>query len=372
MDLKRSINQNLWEAIEKNYESESYSSAILDAMHLLTDTIRNKTGLEGDGSSLIGQAFGSENPKIKLNKLQTESEKNIQKGVQDLLRGLYTAIRNPRSHDKSSDIKEDADAIINFIGYVLKIIDASKVSFEESTFLQRVFDKYYVKDSEYSDLLVNEVPKRQRVNIGISVILKRKTGDIYNLRYFMGSLFKKLEENEILQIYKVISEELKYTDSNEDISTILALITDSHWNKLDKVVKLRIENILFEDVKLGNFNRDDTTGNWGKLGTWIYLHHLMEFENPSKWTDMIIQKLENDTEKKYAIDYFWHNICKLNYKNINYSLYNYFKNGLINDDKEVIEKLKEQIIFDENHPWWKVFENELKNYPDIKYLELPF
>ena len=40
---------------------------IIDAFLSLTETIRDKSGLEGDGSSLVGQAFGGNNPKIKLN-----------------------------------------------------------------------------------------------------------------------------------------------------------------------------------------------------------------------------------------------------------------------------------------------------------------
>lgn len=134
MNINDDIQQELWEAIEKNYANSNYSGAILDAMHMLTETIRNKTGLEGDGASLVGQAFGGENPKIQLNKLQTDSEKNIQKGIQDILKGLYTAIRNPRSHDKMNDGKVDADAIIVFIDYMLNVIDKSKLSFEEDIF----------------------------------------------------------------------------------------------------------------------------------------------------------------------------------------------------------------------------------------------
>lgn len=184
MSLKSNIQQELWEVIEKNYENESYSSAILDTIHLLTETIRNKTGLEGDGSSLIGQAFGGDNPKIQLNKLQTESEKNVQKGIQDILRGIFTAIRNPRSHDKHTDSKAEADAIIHFIDYLLRMIDNSKLSFEVSNFLQRVFEKHYVRSEEYSDLLMSEIPKRQRASIAISIILQRKNGNISNLAHF--------------------------------------------------------------------------------------------------------------------------------------------------------------------------------------------
>jgi hypothetical protein len=34
--------------------------------------------------------------------------------------------------------------------------------------------------------------------------------------------------------------------------------------------------------------------------------------------------------------------------------------------------MKNQIVWDKDHPWWAVFEEELKEYPDIKYEELPF
>lgn len=67
MTVRNEIDVELWEVIQKNYESENYTGAILDAIFKLTDTIRNKTGLEGDGASLIGQAFGGDDPRIKLN-----------------------------------------------------------------------------------------------------------------------------------------------------------------------------------------------------------------------------------------------------------------------------------------------------------------
>lgn len=372
MDLKISIEQDLWEAIEKNYENESYSSAILDAIHLLTDTIRNKTGLEGDGSSLIGQAFGGENPKIQLNKLQTESEKNIQKGIQEILRGLYTAIRNPRSHDKYNDTKEEADSIICFIGYLLKLIDKSKVNFEEATFLTRVFDKYYVRDKEYSELLVSEIPKRKRVNVAISIILQREKGDIYNLGYFMRALFNKLEENDMSQVYKVVSEELKYKDPNGDIHKFLHILPPEHWNKVDKSVKIRIENMLFENVKEGEYDSSSNQCRFGSMGTWIELEHLINFDNLDSWMYMIAKKLEKDNNEEtvYIEKYLWNKICKVNYRDMNFWIKQYISRGLKNKDNDIVNGVKNQIQYDEQHPWWKIFEEELKNFPEIEYIDI--
>lgn len=365
MNLKNDIEIELWNMIQKNYENESYSSAILDAMHFLTETIRNKTGLEGDGTSLVGQALGGDNPKIQLNKLQTESEKNIQKGIQEILRGLYTAIRNPRSHDKHIDSKKDADSIIYFISYLLNIIDKSKLSFEESTYLRRVFDEHYVKTEKYSELLVKEIPKRQKTNIAISIIRRRAEGDINSLRSFMSALFEQLDDNELSQIYKVISEELKYTRSHEEIRTILHMCTAKHWNRIEKVVKIRIENFILENVK---------SCRCSALGTWVEYEHMQNFEDIEDWTYLLVSKVEsNDIEEKNYVDkYFWDKICKLNHDNIHFSLKYYFKTGLKNKDEEAIKKLKSIITCEKNHPWWKVFKEELKEYPDIIYEDFDF
>lgn len=375
MDLKTSIEQDLWEIIAKNYENESYSSAILDAMHLLTENIRNKTGLEGDGSSLVGQAFGGENPKIQLNKLQTESEKNIQKGIQEILKGLYTAIRNPRSHDKLTDTKEEADSIIYFINYLLKIIDKSKLCFEESTFLKRVFDKLFVNSTEYAELLVNEIPKRQRLNIAISVILQRKKGNIFSLGYFMASLFKKLEDSDLTHLYKLISEELKLTSSDEDIRTILHICPAKDWKRMDKAVRIRIENIIIEDVKLGTYSSENEEwGTNGALGTWVEEDHLSNFENCDNWTRLIVNKLESGgtEEIEYINMWYWDKICAINREKIHYSLKKYICEGLKNKNEEIANALESKIEFDEEHPWWKIFEEELKEYPDIKYFDVPW
>src|SRR5699024_3133155 len=107
-----------------------------------------------------------------------------------------------RSHDAMHDKKSDADAIIIFINYLLGLIDKSTSSFEEKEFLARVFDPYYVQSTEYSNLLIHEIPKRQRANIAILVILGRERGDRYALNFFLQSLFEQLEDAELLWIYQ--------------------------------------------------------------------------------------------------------------------------------------------------------------------------
>ena len=81
---------------------------------------------------------------------------------------------------------------------------------------------------------------------------------------------------------------------------------------------------------------------------------------------------EDTSVVEYIERHFWSKICHINKNKISWSLKYYFKNGLNNNNQQVIEKLKTQIIWEEEHPWWKTFEEELKAHPDIKYEEFPF
>jgi hypothetical protein len=75
--------------------------------------------VDGDGASLVGQALGGDSPRLRVNKFQTETEKNEQKGLEQILRGVYQGIRNPRSHEQFEDTQASANAIILFIDYLI-------------------------------------------------------------------------------------------------------------------------------------------------------------------------------------------------------------------------------------------------------------
>jgi uncharacterized protein (TIGR02391 family) len=123
LNLSSTINERLWTAIRGTYEAGNYSGAILDSIYFLSDVIRDKSGLESDGLQLVGSAFSGANPIIKINSLHTQSDQDEQKGIHFLLMGIYSAIRNPRSHEKRIDTVETADAIIYFVDYIHGLID---------------------------------------------------------------------------------------------------------------------------------------------------------------------------------------------------------------------------------------------------------
>jgi len=342
-------------------------------MHFLTETIRNKSGLDIDGVKLAEKAFGGEHPKIRINNLHTASDKDIQRGIKEILKGFFTAVRNPRTYDNPKDKKEDCDPIIIFIDYLLKIIDKSKLGFEENIFLKRVFDNYYVKSKEYSDLLVSEIPKGRKCSIAISVLQKRNEADIENLALFMSSLLQNLDEKDIRRVYSVVGEQLKYTTDENDIKTILKICPGKYWSYTNRAVKMRVENILLNSVAAGRYNKtaQRCIGDAGSLAAGVNKEYLENFEDLGEWTKTIVLKLAEGTieEQDYIDAFYWENICELNKENMNSYLKDYISQGLTNGYVEAAKRFMAIIYKDENHPWRKEFEEELKTYKDEEVVD---
>lgn len=79
---------------------DNYFHAVLEATKSIGEKIRNKTGLNSDGSKLIDEAFGLNNgPLLVFNTLQTESERSEHKGMMNLMKGVFGLFRNPTAHE---------------------------------------------------------------------------------------------------------------------------------------------------------------------------------------------------------------------------------------------------------------------------------
>jgi uncharacterized protein (TIGR02391 family) len=312
MNLETRLDSRLWQAIQSSHEARNYTGAIIDAVYFLSSLIREKTGLESDGVALAGQAFGGKSPKLKVNKLQSESDWSVQNGIEQILRGIYQSIRNPRSHEKHTDTAGDAEAIIVFINYLVKTIDQSKAPFTKSDFLKRVFDEDFVETGRYADLLVNEIPAGQRLEVFIDVYRQKETGDAKKLRYFICSLLGQLKEEETSQVYQLVSEELRETDSDDTVRTVLQILPPSCWPHFEESARLRIENKLIKSVEEGSYMRETKKCVRGALGTWA-LSICEDFLLKDEFLWSISRKLlyGAKAEQDYIFQFFFHQLPRL-------------------------------------------------------------
>ena len=106
--------------------AEDYFHAVQEAAKSLCDRVRNLSGLTTDGSALFNSAFAVGNPYVAYNRLQTESEKNQQNGLKEMLCSVIHMARNVTAHELRIrwDINEkDAVDILTQISYLHKLLD---------------------------------------------------------------------------------------------------------------------------------------------------------------------------------------------------------------------------------------------------------
>ena len=108
--------------------SEDYFHAVFEATKSIFDKIRTMSGLDGDGSRLVNQAFLGNPPHLAINDRSSESELAEQLGFADLIKGAYGMFRNPTAHEARVNwhmSKEDAEDLLSLASLIHRRLDRS-------------------------------------------------------------------------------------------------------------------------------------------------------------------------------------------------------------------------------------------------------
>lgn len=110
---------------------ENYFHAVLEAVKGIAERIRQLSGLGTDGAELVNQVFSAKAPILAFNSLQSETEISEQKGIANLLVGIFGAIRNPTAHAPKvmwAMPEQDAIDVFALLSFVHRKLDnATKV-----------------------------------------------------------------------------------------------------------------------------------------------------------------------------------------------------------------------------------------------------
>lgn len=97
------IHPRIAETVRSRLLGNDYSSTVFEAWLALRNMIRELTGLTTDGAQLMEQAFAPNNPMLYLYEptlsTPTASQRNEQRGYQEIYRGVAKAIRNTFAHE---------------------------------------------------------------------------------------------------------------------------------------------------------------------------------------------------------------------------------------------------------------------------------
>ncbi len=110
---------------------DNYFHAVFEAVKSVAEKLRSRTGLTSDGAALVDEALASGkvgHPRLALNALMTESERNEQSGLMSIIKGLFSAFRNTTAHAPKITwpiSEQDALDILSFVSLVHRRLDAA-------------------------------------------------------------------------------------------------------------------------------------------------------------------------------------------------------------------------------------------------------
>lgn len=331
----------LKESIKMHYDNKDYTEVVRDAILCLMSEIRKKSDLQNsDGVDLINKAFSEKNPIIKINKMQTETEKNKQKGVMNMSKGLVEYFRNPMSHSKQNYTKKVADAILVIVDEILleEISQSKSLNSIEELYLEAIND-LSPSTSRYAKIFVNSIPNNKEYELLIELFNNRNELKKEKM-IIVNELIKKITKEEFDEYCSNIEKELYGQITEDSIINLLKFISDDVWINISDFCKTKIEELVFEDINNCKIyidyytNEDEIKVEKGNIFD-NSLHIINNFSNKIDIYKIIYKKMDESKENEEIFDYYIEKYFKLiiNYIEPETDMIKYIENRLsyIND-----------------------------------------
>jgi uncharacterized protein (TIGR02391 family) len=109
---ERNCHSRILQQCKPEYLSSDYYEVVFESIKDLGTRLSDMCGLDLDGSKVVDAALGGKLPSVQLNPFKTETQKNEQRGIANLAKGLFSAFRNPIAHETRNDWNiEEQDAL---------------------------------------------------------------------------------------------------------------------------------------------------------------------------------------------------------------------------------------------------------------------
>jgi uncharacterized protein (TIGR02391 family) len=99
--IERGCHSRIIAACGNEIADENYFHTVFEATKTVAEEIRQQAGLTSDGHRLVDEAFEkgpSGYPRLAFNALHTQTDWSEHRGFAHMLRGMFSAIRNPTAH----------------------------------------------------------------------------------------------------------------------------------------------------------------------------------------------------------------------------------------------------------------------------------
>jgi len=299
------ISDGLRQRIDARVMNGHYSDAIVTAFKFLTSNIRDVSGGEGDGAKLVGTAFGGQSPQIRLNKLLSASDKDEQAGYEQLIRGLYLGVRNPRAHDEVEDNIEFCIKIIMIIDMVIDKVSNRVVDFDIEPTIIKILDSNFVMKKDYIDSILADVPRNYLLAIFTRLFSERRTIDDDRLSLVIKSIYKRMAVEDIEEATRIIGIEImNYNKEDGPFVRIVRHVRPMQWKCLQNQARLIAEEKIIDSLKKGSYDFYTGGVKKGILGTWC-ISFGRYMDRKKEVSDTLIRLLGQDWyTQNYVAAYF--------------------------------------------------------------------
>ncbi len=128
--LRRRVHADVLRACRAELLQDNYFHAVLEAMKSVAEKIRVRATLKTDGHRLVDDAFGlaSGTPLLAFNSLRTDTERSEHLGLMNLMKGTFSAFRNPTAHEPKTRwivSEEDALDLLSVLSLLHRRLDAA-------------------------------------------------------------------------------------------------------------------------------------------------------------------------------------------------------------------------------------------------------
>jgi uncharacterized protein (TIGR02391 family) len=105
-DLLVNLHPVIQDAARPSFSVERRAEAVFEAFKAIELRVGALLGSERTGMSLMGDAFGGDPPRLRLNELATRSDRDEQEGFTFIFKGAVQGVRNPKAHGLFEELEE--------------------------------------------------------------------------------------------------------------------------------------------------------------------------------------------------------------------------------------------------------------------------
>lgn len=123
---RRIVDPDLRTATRSRFVSGHLADAVEAGVKALNECVRAKSGSVLDGDSLMTSVFSERSPKLRVNRLRSDSDRSEQRGHMMMCQAVVAAWRNPRAH--SSQFEDLPTKALLMLEHVQLLMEMTKAA----------------------------------------------------------------------------------------------------------------------------------------------------------------------------------------------------------------------------------------------------